>query len=137
MALKIGSWLIGIGCFLGAAGLCFLPAAFGLHPDNAMLSAGAMVFSLGMVLAAVGFYAKARHWGTEGRPATAKPAHRPAKKIKCDLCGLDGAVIQCRVHRLQLCSDCIGEHYDFRSCAYVPTVRPGTAKAKAQGQGHN
>lgn len=63
MTLKIGSWIIGVGCFLAFIGLCFLPAAFGAQRDATELAAGAMVFSTGMVLAAAGFYMKARYWG--------------------------------------------------------------------------
>ena len=131
MAPKIGSWLIGLGCFFAFAGLCFLPAAFGAHPDNAMLGAGAMVFSLGMVLAACGFYIKARYWAAAGAPASSKSSGARSRTVPCDLCAKQDAVIQCRVHQLQLCAGCVAEHYDFRSCVYVPSVRQGTNKARA------
>jgi len=131
MALKAGTWLIGIGCFFAFAGLCFLPAAFGLHPDSSMLSGGAMVFSTGMVLIAIGVYVKARHW-SDVTPAPFSTGNKRGRKINCDLCGKHDAIIQCRVHQLQLCADCVGEHYDFRSCAYVPSVRSAKAKAHSQ-----
>jgi hypothetical protein len=27
------------------------------------------------------------------------------------------------VHEIHLCGNCLGDHYDFRSCAYVPSTR--------------
>lgn len=134
MALKIAGWLIGVGCFFAFAGLCFLPAAFGLHPDSSMLSGGAMVFCMGMVLIASGLYAKARYW-TEAAATNGSNGSKRGRKINCDSCGKHDAIIQCRVHQLQLCADCVSEHYDFRSCAYVPSVRQGNNKAKAYSQG--
>jgi hypothetical protein len=130
--LKIGSWLIGIGCLFAMAGLCFLPAAFGPHPESTMLSAGAMLLSAGMVLAASGFYLKARYLA-QGAPATAKVEKKGARK-PCKLCSKQEAVIQCRAHQMQLCADCLGKHFDFRSCAYIPIERPAASKARARSQ---
>jgi hypothetical protein len=130
--MKIGSWLIGIGFCFALAGLGFLPAAFGAHQDSAMLSAGAMLLSAGMVLAAVGFYVKARHLA-EATPATVKPDKKGARK-PCKLCSKPEAVIQCRAHQMQLCTDCLGKHFDFRSCAYIPIERPAASKARARSQ---
>ena len=130
--LKIGSWLIGIGCFFAMAGLCFLPAAFGPHPESTMLSAGAMLLSAGMALAASGFYLKARYLA-QGAPATAKVEKKGARK-PCKLCSKQEAVIQCRAHQMQLCADCLGKHFDFRSCAYIPIERPAASKARARSQ---
>jgi hypothetical protein len=132
MALKIGSWLVAVGCCFAVAGLCFLPAAFGVHPDAAMLSAGAMLFCLGMVLTASGLYLKARHWA-EKAPASGGSDAKRGRRI-CDMCGKHEAAIQCRVHQMQLCADCVGHHYDFRSCAYIPSVRQGNSKARAHSQ---
>ncbi len=71
MSLKFGSWMIVVGCFFALAGLCFIPAAFDTPRDPAVLGAGAMIFSLGMVLAAAGFYMKARYWAEADPPASA------------------------------------------------------------------
>jgi hypothetical protein len=40
------------------------------------------------------------------------------------------------VHQLHLCADCLGKHYDFRSCAYVPSTRRGVT-AKAHGAAYS
>jgi len=131
MALKISSWIIGVGCLMAAAGLCFLPAAFGVHRDMAVFTAGAMVFSTGMVLAAGGFYIKARFWGAADR---SKPSvNAKGKRKVCNLCGTQESAVECRVHNVNLCPECLGKHYDFKSCAYVPSTRPTSTKVKSRG----
>ncbi len=131
--MKIGSWLIGIGCCIAFAGLCFLPAAFGPHPDGSMLSAGAMLFSAGMVLAASGMYVKARYWA-QSAPATGAKSDKKGTQKPCKLCSKPDALIFCRAHEMQLCADCLGKHFDFRSCVYIPIERPITSKARARSQ---
>ena len=129
MALKIGSWLVGAGCFFAITGLCFLPAAFGLHKDIEVLTAGGVLFSTGMVLAASGMYMKARHWA-QGMPIGARLGKKGVPKL-CSLCSKHEALIQCRVHKMQLCADCLAKHYDFRECAYVPSVPQAASRSKA------
>jgi hypothetical protein len=130
MTLKIGSWIIGVGCFLAFIGLCFLPAAFGAQRDATELAAGAMVFSTGMVLVAAGFYMKARYWG-EVEGSRPKSGGKSRRKI-CNLCSTQESAVECRVHNVNLCPECLGKHYDFKSCAYVPSTRPTNAKAKSR-----
>lgn len=128
MAAKIGTWLMASGSFFTFVGLCFLPAAFGPNPDKNMLAAGATILSTGLLLIAGGFYVKARALGgIAPAPASAKRS----RKNNCDRCAQEEPVIQCRVHQLHLCADCLGNHYDFRSCAYVPSTRRG-APVKSQ-----
>jgi len=129
MASKIGNWMIGIGCFLAAVGLCFFPAAFSGQRDASILAAGGMIFSTGMVLAAAGFYIKARNWA---EAAPSKSNSKGRRKI-CNLCGENESAVECRVHRLNLCPECLGNHYDFKSCAYVPSTRPLITRAKSTG----
>ena len=107
-------------------GLCFLPAAFGAHGDPAMLGAGSGILSFGLLLGSCAIYARARSLSTA-------PIHSPtspAEKLRnCDVCGRYAPVIQCRVHLLHLCGDCLEAHYDFHTCAYVPSTR-GTQRAR-------
>jgi hypothetical protein len=133
MALKFGSWMIALGCFFALAGLSLFPAAFGTPRDVSVLSAGAMLFSTGMVLAAGGFYAKARHWAESDEPRTRSAAK--AKRRTCHQCGTAESAVECRVHHLHLCPDCLAKHYDFRSCAYVPSVRQSNPRGKGQAAG--
>jgi ribosomal protein S14 len=130
MGQKASGWAIIAGCFLMATGLCFLPAALGSHPDPAILGAGVCVFAFGALMAAGGFYLKARVLQA-GAPA--EPAQPKRVRGGCDLCGTDSPVINCRVHQLHLCGECLREHYDFRSCVYVPsTRRPAASKPLAR-----
>jgi hypothetical protein len=133
MATKIGTWLIGIGCCIAFLGLCALPAAFGPNPDKTLLGAGLAILSTGMMLMAGGLYIKARAFGEKNAGDPVSPPKRN-RKANCDCCGKHEPVIQCRVHQLHLCGNCLGEHYDFRSCAYVPSTRRGTTKAVAHKQ---
>jgi hypothetical protein len=133
MATKIGTWLIGIGCCIVFLGLCALPAVFGPNPDKTLLSAALTILSTGMMLVAGGLYIKARTFGEKDAGDPGSQTKR-SRKANCDRCGKNEPVIQCRVHQLHLCGDCLGEHYDFRSCAYVPSTRRSTTKAAAYAQ---
>ncbi len=135
MATKTGTWLIAIGAFIAFVGLCFLPAAFGPQADKNMLAAGAVVLSMGMLLMAAGLYVKARALEAGAEPASAASSGKRSRKTSCDHCGQEEPVIQCRVHQLHLCVGCLGTHYDFRSCAYVPSTRRG-APAKTNAAAH-
>jgi hypothetical protein len=129
MGKKASGWALIAGSFLMVTGLCFLPAALGAHPDPAILGAGVCVFAFGALVAAGGFYLKARIL-QGGAPAG--PAQPKRVRGGCDLCGTDSPVINCRVHQVHLCGECLGEHYDFRSCVYVPSTRRTTTKPLAR-----
>ncbi|HEY7617101.1 MAG TPA: hypothetical protein VH744_09880, partial [Terriglobales bacterium] len=47
----------------------------------------------------------------------------------CDLCKVEMPVVHCKVHQVHLCGHCLGEHYNFRSCVYVPSTRKTLSKA--------
>src|ERR1700744_2693826 len=85
MTLKFGTWMIAVGAFLAFVGLCFPPAAFGTPRDPSVLPAGAMVFSTGMVLAAAGFYMKARYWAESETPRVR--SNGKGKRRICNQCG--------------------------------------------------
>jgi hypothetical protein len=133
MASKTGTWLIGIGGCIVFLGFCVVPAAFGPNPDKTLLSIAMTVLSAGMMLVAGGFYLKSRSFRAEAAGGTGSQTKR-SRKATCDRCGKNEPAIQCRVHQLHLCGDCLGQHYDFRSCAYVPSTRRSTGKAAAFSQ---
>jgi hypothetical protein len=109
-----------------------MPAAFGPDSDRTILGEGAVVIATGMLLIAAGFYVKARILGTVAAPAPPPASGKRNRKSICDRCAQEEPVIQCRVHQLHLCADCLSKHYDFRSCAYVPSTRRGVpAKSNA------
>ncbi len=125
---KASSVAIFAGCFLMLLGLCFLPAAFGRNPDPSMLTGGVAIFSFGALAISGGIYMKARALQSGASAAVVKAQ---PKRVKggCDLCGVEVPVIHCRVYGVHLCGNCLSGHYDFRSCAYVPsTRRPAPAK---------
>jgi hypothetical protein len=130
VARRISNWLIAIGGSFIAAALFFVPAAFGPHADRSLLAAAATVASLGMVLAASGLYIKARFWTEVREQKNRKRSRRQKRKIQCDLCRQNDAVILCRGHRLQLCAECLPRHYDFRSCLYAPSTRIMSSKPR-------
>ena len=127
---KVSGLAIVCGCFLMVLGLAFLPSAFGTHPDESILGLGICVFSLGALTVAGGLYMKA-HALKSGTTSANAPKAQP-KRVRggCDLCGSETPVIHCRVHDIHVCGNCLGNHYDFRSCAYVPSTRR-TAGSKA------
>ena len=131
MNTKPGSWLMVAGAFIAFVGLCFLPAAFGRDGDRTMLGAGAVVIAMGLLFAAVGVYLKASALHATAPPSAANLPKRSRPKSICDMCAEVEPVIQCRVHQLHLCADCLTKHYDFRSCAYVPSTRRVNPKSSA------
>jgi hypothetical protein len=128
---KASGWVVTGGSLLMLLGLCFLPAAFGAQQDPSMLAAGLSIFSFGSLTLSGGIYMKAR--GLQAAPATAAKPQAKKSRGGCEICGLETPVIHCRVHGVHLCGDCVSAHYDFRSCAYVPsTRRPAPAKPAAR-----
>jgi len=132
MSSKTANWIIAAGALLMFIGLCFLPVALGARPDADMLEFGACQFSLGALLMAAGIYMKARvaQSATPSGEQRKEPGiSNPRVRGGCDLCGSEAPVVQCKVHQLHLCGSCLAQHYDVRSCAYVPTTRSATHKS--------
>ncbi len=122
MASRAGNWMIAVGAIGALLGICLFPAAMGEHLDAALLALGACALSLGSITASLGFYLKARNLEAKAGPG-AEPKSAPRRaRGGCDVCG-DTPVVNCKVHQVHLCADCLGQHYDFRSCAYVPSTR--------------
>ena len=141
MSSRTGNLMIVMGAIALVMGLLALPAAMGEHVDTSLLTLGACGVSLGSMIAAGGFYLKARTMkapdGSTVFSGNAKPAPRKVRG-GCDLCHGDLPVIHCKVHQVHLCPDCVAKHYDFRSCTYIPSTRgatPKTAKGLAKVQG--
>jgi hypothetical protein len=123
---KTGSRMILIGTVILLVGFCFIPAAFGDNPDKTMLGAGLSIAATGALLVAVGIYMKAVSL-TGSAQSNQAPASKRTRKSNCDSCGKEEPAVQCRVHQIHLCADCLAKHYDFRSCAYIPSTRRSAA----------
>ena len=75
--------------------------------------------------------------GINGASVESKNSNRRVRG-GCDVCHGDSPVIHCKVHQVHLCANCLGRHYDFRTCAYAPSTRgagakTGKALSKARG----
>ena len=136
MGNKLSGFATICGGFLILLGLSFLPAAFS-NKDQTLLGAGICAVAFGAMFISAGLYLKARL--LQNAPVAGK--HQPqAIRGGCDLCGTNSPVIHCRVHQLHICGDCVSEHYDFRSCVYIPSTRrsaPGKALAKTARAGRS
>jgi hypothetical protein len=131
MGQKLSSFALICGSSLMLLGLCFVPAALGENKDEAILGAGICAFAFGALIAASGLYMKAKVATAAGRSGALNAPPKPVRG-GCDVCGSELPVIHCRVHGLHICGDCLGQHYDFRSCVYIPsTRRTSAAKARA------
>jgi hypothetical protein len=130
MSGKLSITTIIFGCALILLGLSFLPAAFSPDHDQTILGAAICAVSFGALLISAGLYLKARALNSAAGPGKAQ-----SKTVRggCDLCGTASPVIHCRVHQLHICGECVGQHYDFRSCVYIPsTRRPGATRPPAK-----
>jgi hypothetical protein len=133
MSSQTGNWLIGLGVLGACIGIIMLPAALGEHPDTNLLILGACGVSLGSLIAATGIYFKARAIPSPaGTQASAGEHKNSTRRVRggCDICHGDLPIIHCKVHQVHMCTECLGQHYDFRTCSYVPSTRGAAAKAK-------
>lgn len=120
MGHKLGSFALISGCFLMLLGLALVPSAFGQHKDQTILGAGICALSFGAFIAAGGFYIKARSIQAASPMAVSAPQKQ---RGGCDLCKTEVPAVLCRVHNLHICGECLSDHYDFRSCVYIPSTR--------------
>lgn len=137
MTVQGGNWTIALGATMAFVGLCCVPGGLEKTGDPSVLALGATIFSLGALVAAGGIYLRARAMQTVANEAAFAEAARRARG-GCELCASDVPVIECRVHQLHLCATCLAQHYDPRSCSYVPPAKrtggkPGKALARARG----
>lgn len=135
MTAKLGSWLIYVGAINVMVGLCCFPAAFETHSDTSLLGLGASFFGIGALFIGGGLYLKAQALQMQRNSGKGEAAVPPRTRGGCELCGSDVPVIHCRVHELHMCSICLAEHYDPRSCSYVPpTRRPAVKSVKGMAR---
>ncbi len=121
---KLGTWLIVVGSLFAVFGLTVLPAALSAGDDKTLLNISVLAISFAMTTIAGGLYLKARAFPKPAGTEAENP--KRSRKGNCDSCGKQEPAIQCRVHQLHLCGDCLARHYDIRSCAYVPSTRRGS-----------
>jgi hypothetical protein len=118
--------MIVLGALVVLGGLCLMPAALGNHGDRNLLGFGASLFGLGMLMISGGTYLKAvalSSGALAAAPAKEAGSSKTRPRIACDRCRRETPVVHCKVHQLHLCAACLAEHYDFRTCVYVPSTR--------------
>jgi hypothetical protein len=136
MPSRVGNWMIAVGILVALIGLCVLPAAFGDRGDNNLLGVAGTLFGMGALAAAAGFFLNGQALHSKDASGAPSKASANARKPRgaCDLCRTEMPVVNCKVHQLHLCGKCLAEHYDFRSCVYVPSTRRTETKLeKAMG----
>lgn len=111
--------IFAVGGLVTLLGIIFLIGAFEQGGSDGLISAGSAVFSLGVLVAASGFYIQARNLRRALQPEVSKP--KKTDKL-CMLCNQEPALLFCRVHVLRLCPECL-EHHDDKTCSYVPAYR--------------
>jgi hypothetical protein len=131
MSTRVGNWIIVLGAVGMVVGLICMPAGFGKQGDVTALSLGACLFSMGALLVAAGMYFKSKAIAVASGQTTRSPQRT---RGGCDICRGDVPIIDCKVHRVHLCAACLGDHYDFRTCAYVPSTRRAAPKAKSSAK---
>ena len=139
MSSQTGNWMIAVGALGAVIGLLMLPAALGEHPDTSLLILGACGVSLGSMIAASGVYFKARALQSPaGSAAASAESKNSTRRVRggCDVCHGDLPVIHCKVHQVHLCPDCLGQHYDFRTCSLCSQHSPDCRQdGQESGQG--
>jgi len=141
MSSRTGSWIVALGALVLFLGLIVLGTSLGKSGDPDALPVGAGLFSLGAVAIAGGIYLKAKavQRASSSEAPRKESANAGRTRGGCELCGIEAPVVQCKIHRLQLCGTCLSQHYDARSCIYVPSTRRAAGKpgkglaAKARG----
>ena len=132
MSQSAGKWVMAAGGLIMVAGLSMLPAALGDTHDQNTLMIAACSFSLGMLTMSAGFYFQTRSLQATGKTSESERKSQNSqtkRKGSCDACQSEAPVIQCTVHRVHLCGDCLAQHYDFRACAYTPTTRRAAVRS--------
>ena len=119
---------------LGGA-FMLISSLLGTSPDTDLRGIGLCLFSVGALAIGSGIYLKASVLKLAPASLGARKDSSPARKVRggCEICATEAPVVQCRKHELHLCGNCLAQHYDFRSCVYVPSARRTVNKAtKAQ-----
>ena len=129
MGQKLGSFALISGSLLMLLGILFVPAALGQHKDESILGAGLCALAFGALIAAAGFYLKTRALQMTSPGGAIAPQQK--QRGGCDVCRSEMPAVLCRVHNLHICGDCLSQHYDFRSCVYVPSTRRGSTSKPA------
>jgi hypothetical protein len=136
MPSRTSNWIIALGGTVAFLGLCCLAASVGDRTESNLLGLGATFFGMGALIWSSGIYLKARILQNQATGQSKETSARRPLHGGCDLCKVEVPVILCRVHQFHLCAHCMAEHYDFRSCVYVPSVRRAMSRSAKSAAAH-
>lgn len=122
--------MIAVGILVSLIGLCVLPAAFGDRGESNLLGVAGTLFGMGALAAASGFFLNGQALKSKASGGAPEKAAKQNRRGACDLCREETPVVNCKVHQFHLCGKCLAEHYDFRSCVYVPSTRRIESKSE-------
>ena len=134
---KILKTLIVIGVLTCFSALLALPAALAGNKDQELLGTALAFFGLGALMIALSLYLQSRALQSRisADPNVIAALQSGKRKGTCDNCKSAIPVIQCTMHRVTLCANCLVQHYDSRGCVYVPATRKNPrARATAAGR---
>ncbi len=137
---KILKVLIVAGALMSFAGLLAIPSAFyGETRDQELLGSALAFFGIGAVIAALSFYLQARalRASINADPNLLSVLNAGKRKGTCDSCKSAIPLIQCTMHRVNLCGTCLVQHYDSRGCVYVPVVRKSAKSSRGVAVGRS
>ncbi len=128
MLSKASNWLMLAGVAVLSAGLLCVPAMIERRHEVDLVAMGSCLFGVGAFVIASGLYFKTQLMRSEIEKVSG-----PRRRMTggCELCATESQVVHCKVHQLDLCGNCLSQHYDFRSCAYVPALRGASTSRRA------
>lgn len=131
MSQKVLTTVVAVGGLIALVGLLFMASAANSHNGNDnLLGPGLAIFALGALLISMAMYAKARLLrGAIDADPNLQAFLNAAKAKGCDNCRAAGPVVLCTMHKVNLCSTCLNQHYDSRACVYVPAIRRTRSRA--------
>jgi hypothetical protein len=135
---KIWKVLLLVGVLIAFAGLLAIPSALNSETrDQELLGTALALFGTGGLISALGLYLQARFLSARinADPNLLAMVNASKRKGTCDSCKSAAPMIQCTMHRVNLCGTCLVQHYEARGCVYVPAVRKTTKNARGVAAG--
>jgi len=116
---------------LALLGLAVVASQMTGQPSDAIRGMGLLLFSFGVLLAALGVYSRSRQPAQALAQAQGLETQGSVVKKKtdrvCSVCNRYRAEVFCRVHIARLCPGCMNTHDDGKNCLYVPATRASAA----------
>jgi len=144
---KIPPLLYVLGLVLLVIGISGLISGFGKGVneqghDMTAITIGGMLFSMGMMVIAGGFYMSAANIDlgppgaqTSRTETTITSTSRKFKVGNCAVCKNNPAIVRCMTHMAPLCVSCMMKHDNGTNCEYIPMARKAPKQPGSQRWG--